>query len=526
VLTVADLDTGAVASADIVPGAVEPVPDPAGADRWHLDLLPVLRGLAGKVGVADPRLLGSPHEPVTRVTVALPRGWRPELPAAERWALVADGIAAWSNTPWWVHTGHSRPVPPVDPGAALARLCRLAELLLLDLVVEARRVGGVLGWHVRYELPGGGVPDVVPGSSPDLPTAVTVTGPADALRDLAWRGRDAPARYPCAPAAPPVAPQVDVGHLERGILARCTDDAGAQAVWRDGRWWHVGLRAGPPREIVYERETGQVLRHVTTGLVRAEQPPDPSWWGPPVPGVGCPSCPAESPVARPSCRTCGDTRRLHDGAVVTVTDLDERAVHLSWPDGPDRHDCTRPRRHTLTAQAAHFGVRPEELTDTDTGRPVHPGLVRGDDPDRPLRERLRAATRGRAAARIIVLATGEDGACDLSALIRLATGLGTTVHLTVRHCPTTCTDSWTVGIRPPGTPPAEPPDPGLPTLRLAVARCREHLEVELARTTPTNPDHPLPVPQHPTAVTVQDPVPALLRQARATAGTPVTTVIG
>lgn len=55
----------------------------------------------------------------------------------------------------------------------------------------------------------------------------------------------------------------------------------------------------------------------------------------------------------------------------------------------------------------------------------------------------------------------------------------------------------------------------MPSPHQAVARCLEYLEVELADTTPADPDHPLPVPGQPAPTDVADPVPALLAQARA-----------
>jgi len=64
VLTMANLDTGAVASANVVPGVVEPVPWPGdGGESWYLPLGPLLRDLAAVVGVeswTDARQPGSP----------------------------------------------------------------------------------------------------------------------------------------------------------------------------------------------------------------------------------------------------------------------------------------------------------------------------------------------------------------------------------------------------------------------------------------------------------------------------------
>lgn len=538
VLTVADRDTGAVASAEVVPGAVAPVPDPGHVGRWRLDLLPVLHRLASEVGVAEPHMLAYPMQPVTRIDLPLPRDWAPGLPVDERHKLEAVMLAAWSATPWWVYTGHSRPGPPVEPAAAIGELCRLAELLLLDLVVEARQVhGDALGWQLRFEIPGSGVPDVMPGWSTDLPAAVAATTVTEALRDLAWRGRDAPAHYLSPPAAAPRAPLVDVDQLARRIAAHCLDNRGAQAIWRDGRWQHAGIRTGKPSERFFDRETGQLARYVSTELERTWDPPPPSFWGDPVPGEACPAC-RVPPLVNPSvCRRCGDSRRVLHGAIVTVTDLDRRATHRNWPaesapltSGEGQRCCGLPHAYRINGLADDYGVDAAELVDTDHGRPVDSRLLdehahdAGHGPD-ALRQHFNTLTRGRAAGRIIVAATTSQAVPDLVDVIRLAVGLDLAAHVSVRHDPGRCTESWTITLHAPGVPPAELPGPGLPTTRLAAAHCLEYLESELIRTEPTDPHEPLRVPQQPTPATVADPTAELISRARSHPGTWTTTVV-
>ena len=179
---------------------------------------------------------------------------------------------SWRPTPSL--RGRSRPLaagagpihrrrPPSTRPHRLARLCALADLLLLDLVVEARRQGAGFGWAIRYEVPGSPVPPGMPGWCRDLPEALARTDVADALTGLAERGLTAPARLlrPDSP-RPPGAPAVDVDQLERRVLADCVDPAdgdelpGAQALWRDGRWWHTTLRPGEPVETLAEQPTG------------------------------------------------------------------------------------------------------------------------------------------------------------------------------------------------------------------------------------------------------------------------------
>ncbi|WP_328366376.1 hypothetical protein OG423_23365 [Micromonospora zamorensis] len=132
------------------------------------------------------------------------------------------------------------------------------------LVVEARRQGPGFGWAIRYEVPGSPVPSGPPGWHRDLPEVLTHTDVANALTGLTERGRAVPARLlrPDSP-RPPVTPAVDVDQLERRVLADCVDPGGgdelpgAQALWRDGRWWHTTLRPGEPVEILAEQPTGR-----------------------------------------------------------------------------------------------------------------------------------------------------------------------------------------------------------------------------------------------------------------------------
>ncbi|HEY0697466.1 MAG TPA: hypothetical protein VGD43_06610, partial [Micromonospora sp.] len=92
VLTVANLDTGAVASASVEPGTLRPVPDPAGG--WRLDLAALADELATRVRAAQVAAGPSP--------VRLPDRWRPELPADTRRLIEAEAIARAARQPWQV----------------------------------------------------------------------------------------------------------------------------------------------------------------------------------------------------------------------------------------------------------------------------------------------------------------------------------------------------------------------------------------------------------------------------------------
>ena len=125
--------------------------------------------------------------------------------------------------------------------------------------------------------------------------------------------------------------------------------------------------------------------------------------------------------------------------LVTVTDLRHRVVHLTWQAGtpevaplvatqPNGRPVVQlPDRYRLGSWAAVLGARPEDLRDADGGhdldRNLRDGYVTlpwaGAD---PLGEHVRAAGRGTAAGRLIVVAAPPD-APPLVELLRLALGL-------------------------------------------------------------------------------------------------------
>ncbi|MFD0820449.1 hypothetical protein ACFQ0D_19525, partial [Micromonospora zhanjiangensis] len=60
------------------------------------------------------------------------------------------------------------------------------------------------------------------------------------------------------------------------------------------------------------------------------------------------------------------------------------------------------------------------------------------------------------------------------------------------------------------------------TVEAAVASCLTYLELALARTVPTDPGRPVPVPQSAAVAAMDDPTPSILRLAHHYAGQPVT----
>ncbi|KXK63279.1 hypothetical protein AWW66_04045 [Micromonospora rosaria] len=569
VLTVANLDTGAVASASVVPGSVLPTPD--GTGGWELALRPLVDELATAVGVPPPTV-----EPVW-LTLPLSHRYRPDTPADQREALVAAAIAGRSYRPWRVFVGRSvgRPAPP-DPARALAQLRGLADLLRLDLVVEARRGPGATRWYVRYEVPGGRVPDEVGAGFPDLPAALAATSPTDALAGLRERGRHAPGhaigsgrsapvgwRSVLAGAAGPARVARRLGRLLRRV-------GGAQAVWRDGRWWYVPLPDGPPVDEIRATDTGQVSWWRRGTLVRATEPPAPSWQGQPIGYATCPDCVPGTRLRRcrclldgdqdcrhcsgaalePSefvCTSCGDSGRVHDAVTVTLTDLDGFATHelwradhddpgvpvAGWPGGAPvlRLD----RRYRLAERAATLGVRPADLLDADGGLPLHrdlrEGLVFPDGTTVPALVRfVRKAAAGRPGARLIVAAV-RPVTPPLAAVLRLGAGLGLDVAVTVtdqRPDPDQPLREagrwWSVELMAPGTPDERISPPGLPSVEAAVGFCLRMLDGAVHAAVPADVQVPLVVPQMPgpdadpwigvPSRGVVDPTVALLRLAR------------
>ncbi|MEO3817258.1 hypothetical protein [Plantactinospora sp. B24E8] len=122
VLTVANVDTGTVASREVVPGSVAPCRNPDGG--WVLPLTDLLRDLAATVGVDSvDHGAAAGRRPVGQ-DLPLPSWWRPELPLARRRELEAAVLAGWPRIPWQVYLGGSSAAEPaaVPPLANLVRL--------------------------------------------------------------------------------------------------------------------------------------------------------------------------------------------------------------------------------------------------------------------------------------------------------------------------------------------------------------------------------------------------------------------
>lgn len=311
----------------------------------------------------------------------------------------------------------------------LTRLCRLADLLCLDVVVDTRRrtdPGDTgLGWDVLFGLPGAPVPDHH-ARAPTLTAAVAITDPAQALRRLTETAAHAPAHWLVPRPIPPPAP------VEEDLTAaRLTAAAnpGAQAIWRAGAWWHTPLR--------HDR---------STGWSREYEPPPPPWLGEPIGHHRCPDCAPDAPRTcvcaallgtpdpacplchgtgtrtwAPPCPTCAGTTRIHHGTVVTITDLHNRVRHVNWRPDHDRHFTlegatrdgapgVRVGTHLrLTTATAGFDTC--HLTDLTTGATLPAGTLDGrlvlhDPTNHPVDQYLADASRSRPAARILIHTAG------------------------------------------------------------------------------------------------------------------------
>jgi hypothetical protein len=492
VLTVVNVDTGAVASADVVPGTLRPHPV---SGQWRVDLMALVRDLAASVDAVTFHEISSPGRPVRPVdelSMYLPVEWQPDLPVARRRSVEAAAIAGFHRSPWLIYLGQSTADRPPTPDQRLAELCGLADRLCLDLVVEARRMPrttsepGRLDWDVRYELPGMTAATRIDRHG-ELPTAVAATQPRKALYRLFGSDSPAPAHWIQPPKATDP-PTIDADQVERRLVALCTggfDDigtvaAGAQAIWREGRWYYCGLRAAG------QTDDGAV------GYARAYEPAAPSYLGDRIP---------------PS-----------EGVALTITGLSGKATHVNWPANLDRsahpvgaQPNGRPvvqlaEGFRLARWAPPFGVRPEHLFDARSDYPIEQDLREGvatltcPDAD-PIDEYLRRASAGRPGARLLVVAAPPD-APPLSHVVRLAFGLGFAVEAAVCNHRLDADDPckihgerWRVDIVSAESPIAPSDVPLKDSLEQAIAYCWENLDQAVDAATPRDPTRALPVPQ-------------------------------
>lgn len=205
VLTVANVDTGVVASRAVVPGSVAPRQDVDGC--WMLPLTDLLRDLAVTVGVDSvDQGVAAGRWPVGQ-DLPLPARWRPELPVSDRHELEAAVLAGWPRTPWQVHLGGSS-APDAAAVPSLVDVVRLGLGLGLTVSVTMLRrrpdtpTGPVPraaeGWGVTFSA--GTAPALLP-IHPTVEVAV-----ADCLAHLDPALAEAVPVDPDIPIAVPVTP--------------------------------------------------------------------------------------------------------------------------------------------------------------------------------------------------------------------------------------------------------------------------------------------------------------------------------
>lgn len=511
VLTVANIDTGAVASASLQPGRVRPLPGPHG--QWWINVSAVVDDLARQVKATTIVDLSHPDEPLDPdhlLSIPLPHHWRPSASEATRWLAEAEALATHVIRPWRVFLGYGpseRAAKPTststglpDPVMSLQRLCVLADLLRLDLVVEVRVRTLQTGWsgptwEIRYELPGSGVPLVPLGVWKTLSAAVVGTTPLEAFRQFGRdrTGEPAPAHWVTPLGGEHIPPIVDLAEIERQITwpaavvdsagVRLGDTVGGQAIWRDGQWHYVTLR-----------DTG-------SGLVRGHEPPPPPWLGQPIPFTTYMD-------------DQGITHRAYEGAVLTVTDFAGRVAHRNWrpergikvrrvEDQPGcRPVAQLPERYQLGGFATAFGVRGCDLTDLLAERPapydLRYGYVRLADPQTEDSVAARSAeltmtylqgvTQGRPGARVLIYA-GAPEVPPLGYLIRLAEGLSVGIEISVYDG-----ELWSVELTPAEFQARMSVGPIHPSVEHAIAFCLRFLDGALSHALPADPESALACP--------------------------------
>ncbi|MFY1635303.1 hypothetical protein ACN27F_18850 [Solwaraspora sp. WMMB335] len=522
VFTVANLYTGAVASTSLVPGTFTPLPTPSGT--WWLPYAPIVTDLAARAGVAAATLRDPdfPDEPgrLPSSGLMLPAQWQPGIAERDRRRWEASALADRRTSPWLVLIGRSSEPPAPDHARLLGRLCALADQLHVDLVLEARPAStrGGLSWDIRFELAGGTVPDYPHRWAADLPAAIASISPERAASGLAVADWNVPAHYLTDGALTPHPVPVgldgrpgghDLDQLERRMVADAEQHGGAQAIWRNRRWWHTSLRPD-------DTEQGGVGGRFRRGW----EPPAPKHWGEAIPTHPCPRC--TDTADPPYCTDCYGTRRVRRGAVVTVTDLRGRTVHRNWrPDADglapptlahtDRQSGTQvwqlPERYRIGSLAAQFGVQPTDLTDLDGEHVIDQHLRMGVSQiapgGDPLAAYLAEAGAAHDGARILARATDWPG-LTLDELARLVTGLGLALDVTVVDHRDSIGrpelmqgHTWSVQVADPATPLTIDPVPTCAALPEAVALCNRYLYGALRAAVPADPEQPMSVPQQP-----------------------------
>lgn len=489
VVTVIDLDTAAVASVALVPGALPP-PTMTPEGRWVCDYGPLVKDLAGRVGAArvedntgqtclergsdgEYRGLGGSWN------VPLPHGWFPDLPASTRAPIEAAAIvshAAYGR--WEVLTSRSEEGSRSAPDVLLPRWCALADNLLVDLVIERRWDGAddkqspwTWGWSISLAFPGAPLVDTFPVEFAGDPLWRAVAGMSveRLLDDLGADDRPAP-RHFLEPVTPPPPQVVPVDELERLLVSASQESGAACATWRNGAW-HVTPVSRTPDSAADAPPGGEpVYRPARGAFSRDESPPKPSYLGEAIGGRPCPACAArdEGPEAADICAACVGARVLAAGGVLTLSDLGTRSWHVNWDVAPHPARIRvlgqnpaggtvveLPEQFSIAALAKNVGVRLDGIASI---RP-HDQVSRLDaravvqaDVGEAFAAYVRRTVGGRPAGRVItVLVPAPRSTIERVVQIGLALGLDVVVsvrgwHLHQTDAPAHTNDAWSVSI--------------------------------------------------------------------------------
>ncbi|MGH3717020.1 MAG: hypothetical protein ACRDT4_26705, partial [Micromonosporaceae bacterium] len=302
----ANLDTGAVASAEVAPDTAEPVLRSWG--EATIDLTPTVRDLAARVGATCVYDRFDSRRPLDEFEVRIGKEWDPSWPAASREGVIAAGLARQSTLGRWRIFVASSADPPqrVDPDRRLAELCAAAWALCLDLVVECREIRPAPGrlrlgwsWDVRLQAPGAAVPSrlsLVAVAGRDLASTLCRSDLRLLLAECVTSPVAAPARWIRPGSDPPAAASAVVAGSARRLqdaIADCgSDGPGAIAAWRNEEWHISRVEAVGEVEVLSQHSTGQVGVQRVAQYRAAQSPPVPDWDGGPIPEQPCPRCAA------------------------------------------------------------------------------------------------------------------------------------------------------------------------------------------------------------------------------------------
>lgn len=398
VVTVINADTGAVASAQVVPGLLTPARW-AHTTRYELPIRPLADELAEQVDAAWVNTDGL-------TTLHLPDDYDPDLPQHIRQRMETTALAlSVSRRRQVLIARSSKPQAAPGPDDKLVTWCRLAERLGMDLVVwrRGRIAGSVPGWYVGMALPGMPLPSGrLIGHRETLLAAVRSSDTKGLVKQAVHGVKRAdmmrtPARFlnnidSDSFDATSVGTVHDLG-IE--VDKRATTPQGAVAIWRCGGWHYSTVSSAGVFTDSRIDSTGQVVTSDIEMWDIETPPPEPSYWGEPIPGRGCDVCESGTPwtecscvrvltVVDPECdkcsgtgkrRTtdcsnCGDVGRINDGVVITVTDMDDYVRHVNLapdaganvarngqqPRNPDLAVFQLPESYRLTTYLISDGV--------------------------------------------------------------------------------------------------------------------------------------------------------------------------